>query len=126
MDRVKISQEFLNRLPKPTDMPDLPWIQWRVENIEEMVRFLEPYEVRMQPIPGNQVLIQTRYTGADIQLSPGDCLVIVTQEGLLGKFERLGVVRAAASVAIREADGLKKHSNVDRLAQHHNGSRIEH
>lgn len=123
MDRVKVDQKFLNKLPVPTDMPDLPWIQWRVENIEEMLRFLEPYECRMAPIPGDQVLIQTRFTAGDIQLSPGDCLVIVKLEG--GR-ERLGVVRAAASVVLREADGLAKHSNVDNLASLQDGSRIEH
>ena len=123
MDRVKVDQRFLNKLPVPTDMPDLPWIQWRVENIEEMVRFLEPYEARMVQIPGDQVLIQTRFTGGDIQLSPGDCLLIMGSER---GGERLGVVRAAASVAIREADGLKKHSNVDRIAAIQDGSRIEH
>ena len=123
MDRVKIDQKFLNKLPVPTDMPDLPWIQWRVENIDERRRFLEPYESRMKAIPGDQVLFQTRYTAGDIQLSPGDCLVIVKLEG--GR-ERLGVVRAAASVAIREADGLIKHSNVDNLARIQDGSRIEH
>jgi hypothetical protein len=123
MDRVDITQGFLNKLPEPTDMPDLPWIQWRVENVDEFLRFLEPFEVRMTPIPGDQLLIQTKYTRGDIQLSPGDCLII---KRLPGGRERLGVVRAAASVAIREADGLAKHSNVDNLARRHNGSRIEH
>lgn len=123
MDRVKVTQGYLNRLDKPTDMPDLPWIQWRVENVEEMIRFLEDYEVRMIPALGDQLLIQTRYTGGDIQLSPGDCLVITKMEG--GR-ERLGVVRAAASVVHREADGLKKHSNVDAIAAIQDGSRIEH
>lgn len=123
MDRVKVTQEYLNKLPVPTDMPDLPWLQWRVENVEEMTRFLEPFYVRIQPIPGDQILIQTRFTKGNIQLSPGDCLVIVPTE--LGG-ERLGVVRAAASIVHREADGLKKHKNVDRLAHYQDGSRIEH
>jgi hypothetical protein len=123
MDRVKVTQRFLNRLPVPTDMPDVPWIQWRVENVDEMLRFLEDYEVRMVPIIGDQLLIQTAYTHGDIQLSPGDCLVIGETEG--GR-ARLGVVRAAASVVHREADGLKKHSNVDALAAFQDGSRVEH
>lgn len=122
MDRIKVDQQFLNKLPEPTDMPDFPWIQWRVENLEEMDRFLEPFHVRMVPIPGDQILIQTRFTKGDIQLSPGDCLVIVKN----GDRERLGVVRAAASVVHREADGLKKHDNVDRIANYQDGSRIEH
>lgn len=123
MDRVKVDQRFLNRLPEPTDMPDVPWVQWRVENIEAIVRFLEDYEVRIRHIPEHQLLIQTRFTRGDIQLSPGDCLVIVTTEG--GR-ERLGVVRAPESIVHREADGLKTHSTVDqrnagagKTIQHH-------
>ena len=124
MDRVKVTQGFLNRLDTPSDMPsDLPWIQWRVENIEEMIRFLEPYEARMVPIPGDQVLIQTRFTHASIQLSPGDCLVVAKRPD--GR-EQLGVIHAAASVVHREADGLKKHSNVDNIANIQDGSGIKH
>lgn len=114
MDRPKITQRFLNRLEKPTDMPDLPWIQWRVENVDEMYQFLEDQiankfnvQVRMVNIPGDQVLIQTTVLNADLQLSPGDCLVIHPDAGR----PRLGIVRAANSVPHREADGLKDHDN---------------
>jgi hypothetical protein len=115
MDRPKLTQGYLNRLAKPSDMPDLPWIQWRVENIEEMARFIEEQIVnkfnaivRCVNIPGNQLLIQTPIMNSDIQLSPGDCLVIHPHMGR----PRLGIVRARNSVPFREADGLKDHSNV--------------
>jgi hypothetical protein len=56
----------LNRLEVPSDMPDLPWVQWRVENIEELARFVEDnivnkfnVQARFVRIPGDQVLIQT-------------------------------------------------------------------
>ncbi len=107
MERPKVTQGFLNRLEVPTDMPDVPWIQWRVENVEEMARFLEPYVVRIHRAPGDQLVIQTPIVNSEIQLSPGDCLVIAMEGGR----ERFGVVRARNSVPFREADGLKDHNN---------------
>ena len=95
MDRPdKVTQGFLNRLPRPSDMPDVPWVQWRVENQEEMSRFLEDYMVRLKLIPGDQLLVQTAFTRGDIQLSPGDCLVVMEQDGR----KRLAVVRVPASL----------------------------
>lgn len=118
MERPKVTQGFLNRLAKPVDMPDVPWIQWRVENVEEMYRFIEDQIVnkfnvraRMVNIPGDQVLIQTAVLRGDLQLSPGDCLVIAEYDGQ----PRLGVVRAKESVAFREADGIKDHDNAEFL-----------
>jgi hypothetical protein len=114
MERPKVTQDFLNRLEKPTDMPDLPWVQWRVENVEEMARFIEDQVVnkfnvraRFVNIPGDQLLIQTAVLNSDLQLSPGDCLVVHPDAGR----PRLGIVRAANSVPFREADGLKDHNN---------------
>ncbi len=113
MDRPdKVTQGFLNRLPRPTDMPDVPWVQWRVENVEEMARFLEDFMVRMRPALGDQLIVQTAFTKGDIQLSPGDCLVLMENQGR----KRLGVVRVPASLQVREGDGMKKeHSNMGRL-----------
>lgn len=114
MERVKIDQGYLNRLEAPTDMPDLPWIQWRVENLEEMADFIAKQivdrlgsKVRVIQVPGDQLVIQTLFLNSDIQLSPGDCLVIHEH---LGR-PRLGIVRAASSVPLREADGIKDHNN---------------
>ena len=75
MDRVKIDQRYLNRLPRPTDMPDVPWVQWRVENMEELDRFLEEFVVDIRRVSGDQVVIRTPELNSEIQLSPGDCLV---------------------------------------------------
>jgi hypothetical protein len=118
MERPKVTQGFLNRLEKPTDMPDLPWVQWRVENVEELGRFIEDHVVnkynvraRFTRIPGDQVLIQTAVLNSDLQLSPGDCLVLAENEN----GPRLGVVRARNSVPFREADGLKDHDNPEFL-----------
>ncbi len=124
MDRPdKVTQGFLNRLPCPTDMPDVPWIQWRVENVEEMARFLENFKVRMRPIPGDQLLIQTAFTRGDIQLSPGDCLALMQHEGR----QRLAVVRSPASLQVREGDGLRKeHSNLARLRRWFSRPRLVH
>lgn len=114
MDRPKVTQQFLNRLPRPSDMPDLPWVQWRVENVEEMVKFIEdnvtnPFQVncRFTRIPGDQLLLETPVVNSALQLSPGDCLVLHTQNGR----PRLGIVRARESVVFREADGIRDHSN---------------
>lgn len=105
-DVPTIDQQFLNDLEKPTDMPDMPWVQWRVENVEEMVRFLEDFEVRMLGIPGNQVLIQGKFTGMNLQLSPGDCLVLWPASAENPR-EKLGVIKAAGAAQHRETDGLK-------------------
>lgn len=120
--RDKVSQAFLNRLERPTDMPDVPWVQWRVENLEEMMRFLENFEVRVGRIPGDQLLIQTRWTRADIQLAPGDSLVLMENEGR----QRLGVVRVPESLQTMEGDGLPDHSNMDRLKKFYNKPRLVH
>lgn len=124
MDRPdKVSQKFLNRLPLPTDMPNVPWIQWRVENLEEMDKFLDEYKVRMRSIPGDQLLIQSAFTRADIQLSPGDCLLLLDHEGR----KQLGVVRVPASLQVREGDGLRKeHSNMQRLRRYFSKPRLLH
>lgn len=102
----KITQRFLNELEKPGEMPDLPWVQWRVENVEEMLRFLEDYDVRIREIPGHQIVIQGRYTGMNLQLSPGDCLVLWPASSEHPR-EQLGVIQAGNVALHRETDGLK-------------------
>ena len=84
-------------IPLPRDLPEVDsYIQWRVENQEEFARFLEPFMVRIKPIPGDQLLIQGAFTGMDLQISPGDVLVL--------KDNRLGVVRIPESAKFRESD----------------------
>lgn len=116
-DRPEITQLWLNSLPRPKDLPDVPWVQWRVENVEEMARFLEDFMVRMVPIPGDQLLIQTAFTRGDIQLSPGDCLVLwpATAER---PNEQLGVIRAPESILHREADGIKDSPQLESGLKH--------
>lgn len=96
-----VDQKFLNRLPEPTDMPALPWVQWRVENIDDFHRFLEDFEVRMKRIPGDQLLIQGAWAHWSIQLSPGDCLVLWPASAERPR-EQLGVIRVPESVRFRE------------------------
>lgn len=102
-------------------MPALPWVQWRVENVEEVARFIEDQVVnkfnvraRFVRIPGDQLLIQTVVLNSDLQLSPGDCLVVHFDEAR--QVPRLGVIRAKNSVPFREADGLKDHNNPEFMA----------
>ena len=61
----------------PRDLPKVDsYVQWRVENEEEVARFLEPFMCRMKAIPGHQLLIQGAFTGMEIQVSPGDVLCL--------------------------------------------------
>jgi len=84
-------------IPLPRDLPQVDaYIQWRVENQEEVARFLEDFMVRIKPIPGDQILIQGAFTGMDIQVSPGDVIIL--------KDNQLGVVRIPESVKFRESD----------------------
>lgn len=120
--RDKVTQAFLNRLERPTDMPDVPWVQWRVENLDEMVRFLEDFEVRIATIPGDQLLIQTRWLRGDIQLAPGDSLVLMEYSDR----KQLGVIRVPASLQTREGDNLPDHSNMGRLKKFFTKPRLVH
>lgn len=84
-------------------MPSIPWVQWQIENIEEIERFLEPYQVYTRRIPGNQLLVLGIINAMSLQLSPGDCLVLhpPTHEY---PHDRLGVIRVPESVMHRESD----------------------
>lgn len=84
-------------IPMPRDLPKVDsYVQWRVENEEEVARFLEPFMCRMKAIPGNQLLIQGAFTGMEIQVSPGDVLCL--------KDGQLGLVRIPESKKYRESD----------------------
>lgn len=114
MEQPNVNQGYLNRLEKPTDMPKVPWVQWRVENIDELAEWIErhvatPFNVpvRFLPALGHQIVLQTDIVNSDLQLSPGDCLVLHEHNGR----PRLGIVRARNSVPFREADGLRDHNN---------------
>lgn len=84
-------------IPLPRDLPKVDaYVQWRVENQEEVARFLEDFMVRVKPIPGDQLLIQGAITGMDLQVSPGDVIVLNDNQ--------LGVVRIPESAKYRESD----------------------
>ena len=84
-------------IPLPRDLPEVDaYVQWRVENQEEVARFLEDFMVRIKPIPGDQLLIQGAITGMDLQVSPGDVIVL--------NGSQLAVVRIPESAKYRESD----------------------
>lgn len=90
----------------PTDMPALPWIQWKVENVEEIARFLEEWDVRLRAAPANNLLVQGAHTGMNLQVSPGDCLVLWPATAEHPR-EQLGVVRVPESAKFRESENIE-------------------
>ena len=79
-------------------------IQWVVENADDLAVFLEDYDVRMRRIPGHGMLVQGRNTGMNLQLMPGDCLVI--KPALDDSGEQLGVIYSPKAVEYRESETL--------------------
>jgi len=89
----------------PVDLPKgWRWIQWRIENADELAVFLEGYDVRMRRAPGDHMLIQARHTGMNLQLSPGDCLVIKPADDDTG--EQLGMIHSRNAIQYRESETL--------------------
>jgi len=64
----------------------LPSAQWRIDNLEEIERMLEPFEARCAR-DGDKLLIQA-FGGLNTHLDPGDCLIL--------KGNSLGILRAPA------------------------------
>ncbi len=95
-----------SNIPAPRDMPALPWIQWRVENVEEISRFLEEWDVRLRAAPANNLLVQGGHTGMNLQLSPGDCLVLWPASSMHPR-EQLGVIRVPESARFRESEDIE-------------------
>ena len=84
-------------IPLPRDLPKVDgYCQWRVENQEEVARFLEPFMVRIKPIPGDQLLLQGAITGMDLQVSPGDIIIL--------QGDQLAVIQIPESKKYRESD----------------------
>jgi hypothetical protein len=88
----------------PVDLPKgWKWVQWRVENADELAVFLEDFVVRMRRAPGDHMLIQSPGDrGMNLQLSPGDVLVIRPAEDESG--EQLGVIHSPQAVEYRESE----------------------
>jgi len=94
------------------DLPSgIKYIQWRVENIDDVARFLEPFVCRLRKILGDQIIVIFP-GGGNLQLSPGDCLVVIPKESET-QTDKLGVIHAKTTPAYREIETL-------------NGSHLEH
>lgn len=86
---------------------DLPkgwkWVQWKVENPDELAVFLEDFVVRMRRAPGDLMLIQSPGDrGMNLTLYPGDCLVIRPAADESG--DQLGVVRSKLAREFAESE----------------------
>ena len=91
-----------SQIALPTDLPaNLNYIQWRVENIDELAVFLEPFVCRIRKVLGDQIVVIFP-GGSSIQLSPGDCLVIMEENGV----EMLGVIHAETTPRYRNLETL--------------------
>jgi len=100
------------RIEKPTDLPaGHKYIQWRVENIDELAVFLEPFVCRLRKILGDQILVIFP-GGGSLQLSPGDCLIVIPRQTET-QTDKLGVVHAGTT---------PKYRNLETL----NGSHLQH
>ena len=88
----------------PVDLPKgWRWVQWKVENPDELAEFLEPFVVRMRRAPGDHMLIQSPGPhGMNLQLSPGDVLVCRPAEDDSG--EQLAVIHSAQAREYRESE----------------------
>ncbi len=64
----------------------IPNVQWKLDNLEEIERMLEPFEARVAK-DKDRLLIQA-WGGLDTHLDPGDCLLLENN--------RLGILRAPA------------------------------
>jgi hypothetical protein len=91
------------RIDDNLNVPDgWRYVQWRVENADELAVFLEDFVVRMRRAPGDHMLIQGAGGGLSLQLSPGDCLVI--RPALDDSGEQLGVIRSKLSHYFKESE----------------------
>jgi len=92
----------------PIDVPKgWKYVQWKVENPDELAVFLEPFVVRMRRAPGDHMLIQSP-GGMNLQLSPGDCLVIKPAT-IDCPNEQLGVIHSPMAKHHRESESIILH-----------------
>jgi len=76
------------------ELAKLPHAQWKLDNLAEIERLLEPFETRMRQ-DGDDLYIQG-WAGLNLLLHPGDCLVVDTDTN----GDRLGVLRALLTTEI--------------------------
>ncbi len=67
---------------------DLPNVQWRCDNIDEIQDFIKDFEARCIP-DGDRLLLQA-WGGLNTVLEPGDCLVM--------RGDSLGIIRVPTEV----------------------------
>jgi len=92
-----------SKIAKPTDLPKgLAYVQWRVENADELAVFLEPFVCRLRRILGDQMTVIFP-GGSSLQLSPGDCLVVLPRTSAV-QYDKLGVIHAKTTPAYRETE----------------------
>jgi len=72
-------------------MTDLPNVQWRGDNLEEIEKLLEPFHARCRP-DGDDLLIQG-WGGLNTWLVPGDCVIL--------KGDSLGILRVPTESDIK-------------------------
>jgi hypothetical protein len=88
-------------------LPNMPkgwrWVQWLVENPDELAVFLEDFLVRMRRAPGDLMLIQSPGEGGmNLTLYPGDVLVV--RPALDDSGEQLGVIRSKLAHHFAESE----------------------
>ena len=94
-----------SKIDDPVDLPaGWKYIQWRVENAEDLAIFLEEWDVRMRRAPGDHMLVQGRYTGLSLQLSPGDILIIKPATDSWP--EQRGMIHSKNAIHHRESETL--------------------
>ncbi|MCH8228098.1 MAG: hypothetical protein IIC63_06765 [Proteobacteria bacterium] len=69
-------------------LANMPNVQWKVDNWDEMQDFIKDFEARCIP-DGDRLLLQA-WGGLDTVLEPGDCLV--------RRGDSIGIIRVPAKV----------------------------
>ena len=73
-------------------MTDTPNVQWKLDNLDEIEKLLEPFHARCAR-DGDDLLIQA-WGGLSTWLSPGDCVIL---DG-----DRLGILRAPTESDVKD------------------------
>jgi hypothetical protein len=77
-------------------LADLPNVQWRVDNLDEIQNFISPFEARAAA-DGELLLLQA-WGGMNVWLNPGDCLVL--------RGDSLGIIRVPTEVDTAGPQGV--------------------
>lgn len=77
-------------------LADLPNVQWKVDNWDEMQDFIKEFEARCIP-DGDNLLLQA-WGGLNTVLYPGDCLV--------RRGDSIGIIRVPAEIDTAGPQGV--------------------